>query len=83
MSKASESKKEIFKQIFRDGWAAFKARHPRYEAVDEVVQKMLGCGEFANGYAVSICPACFAEKKAPFRCKRCFCLSCAKTYTAN
>jgi len=83
MSKGAESKKEIFKQIFRDGWEAFKARHPRYEAVDEVVQKMLGCGEFENGYAVYICPDCFAEKKVPFSCKSCFCLSCAKTYTAN
>jgi hypothetical protein len=83
MAKGSESKKEIFKQIFRDGWEAFKARHPRYEAVNEVVQKMLGCGAFENGYAVYICPACCAEKKVPFRCKRSFCLSCAKTYTAN
>ncbi len=83
MAKGAESQKEIFKQIFRDGWAAFKARHPRYEAVDEVVQKMLGCGAFANGYAVYICPDCFAEKKVPFRCKSSFCLSCAKTYTAN
>lgn len=83
MAKASESKKDIFKQIFRDGWEAFKACHPCYEAVDEVVQKMLGCGEFEKGYAVYICPDCFTEKKVPFSCKSCFCLSCAKTYTAN
>ena len=83
MSKVSERKKEIFKQIFRDGWEAFKARHPHYDAVDEVVQKMLGCGEFENGYAVYICPDCFEEKKVPFSCKSSFCLSCAKTYTAN
>jgi hypothetical protein len=83
MSKGTEGKKEIFKQICRDGWEGFKARHPRYEAVAEVVQKMLGCGEFAKGYAVYICPDCLAEKKVPFSCKSCFCLSCAKTYTAN
>ncbi len=39
----------IFKEIFKDGWEAFKTHHPRYEGVDEVVQKMLGCGEFENG----------------------------------
>lgn len=83
MAKASESKKDIFKQIFRDGWEEFKAHHPRYAAVDEVVQKLLGCGEFENGYAVYICPDCFAEKQVPFRCKRSFCWSCAKPYTAN
>ena len=83
MSKESESKKDIFKQIFRDGWEEFKARHPRYEGVDEVVEKMLECGEFENGYAVYKCPDCFEEKKVAFSCKSSFCLSCAKTYSAN
>lgn len=83
MSKEAAGKKKIFKQIFKDGWEEFKADHPRYEGVDEVVQKMLGCGEFENGYAVYICPECFAEKKVPFSCKSAFCLGCAKTYTAN
>ncbi len=50
MSKEGEAKKTIFKQIFKDGWEAFKTCHPRYERIDEVVQKMLGCGEFENGY---------------------------------
>ena len=46
MSKEEADKKRIFKQIFKDGWEEFKKRHPRYAGVDEVVQKMLGCGEF-------------------------------------
>jgi hypothetical protein len=83
MSKEEADKKRIFKQIFKDGWEEFKKRHPRYAGVDEVVQKMLGCGEFENGYAVYLCPECFGEKKVPFSCKSSFCLSCAKTYTAN
>ena len=37
--------KNRFKQIFVDGWEAFKRKHPRYEAVVAVVQKMLGCGD--------------------------------------
>jgi hypothetical protein len=83
MSKEAAGKKAIFKQIFQDGWAEFKVHHPRYAAVDEVVQKMLGCGEFEQGYARYICPACLAEKKVPISGKSSFCLGCAKTYTAN
>jgi len=52
MTKEEDSRKDIFKQIFRDGWKSFKAKHPRYESVDKVVEKMLGCGEYENGYAV-------------------------------
>ena len=33
--------KDIFTQIFRDGWDEFKEQHPRYAGCDEVVQKML------------------------------------------
>ena len=62
MTKKADGKKNIFKQIFKDGWEEFKTHHPRYEGVDEVVQKMLDCGEFENGYAVYICPECFGEK---------------------
>lgn len=83
MAERDESSKNTFKQIFRDGWEAFKARYPRYEAVEEVVQKMLGCGEYENGYAVYICPECKKEKVVPFSCKSSFCLTCAKTYTMN
>lgn len=70
MSKEADGKKNIFKQIFKDGWEEFKAHHPRYEGVDEVVQKMLGCGEFENGYAVYICPECFGEKSDAPNCSR-------------
>ncbi len=83
MSKEADGKKTIFKEIFKDGWEEFKAHHPGYEGVDEVVQKMLGCGEFEKGYAVCICPECFEEKKVPFSCKSAFCMWCAKTNTAN
>ena len=82
-NESGRRQKNIFKQLFQDGWDDFKKRYPRYEAVDEVVQKMLGCGEFENGYAEYICPECFGEKRVPFSCKSSFCLSCAKTYTTN
>ena len=37
----------VFKKIFRDNWARFKFRYPRYktEYYDEVVKKMLSCGD--------------------------------------
>jgi DNA-directed RNA polymerase subunit RPC12/RpoP len=72
--------KNVFKQIFRDGWQDFKRKHPRYESADEVVQKMLGCGEAANGHAVYVCPDCQERRVVAFSCKSQFCLSCAKVY---
>jgi hypothetical protein len=80
MSKPGQAQKNLFKQIFEDGWDDFKRKHPRYQAVDEVVQKMLGCGDPANGHAVFVCPACLEEHRVAFSCKSTFCLSCAKVY---
>src|SRR5437868_3456856 len=51
MTSDSRVQKNCFKQIFIDGWEAFKRAHPRYATVDPVVQKMLGCGDPTNGYA--------------------------------
>jgi hypothetical protein len=72
--------KNRFKQIFVDGWEDFKRIHPRYEAVDEVVQKMLSCGDPAQGHAVYVCPDCQERRIVAFSCKSQFCLSCAKVY---
>jgi hypothetical protein len=80
MATSGQTQKNVFKQIFADGWAEFKRNHPRYEAVDEVVQKMLGCGDPANGHAIYVCPDCQAQCVVAFSCKSQFCLSCAKVY---
>ncbi|MDQ6740062.1 MAG: transposase zinc-binding domain-containing protein [Actinomycetota bacterium] len=72
--------KNVFKQIVADGWAAFIRRHPRYVAVNEVVQKMLGCGDPTKGHAVYICPDCLEQHVVAFSCKSQFCLSCVKVY---
>jgi hypothetical protein len=80
MAESGQEQKNVFKQIFEDGWADFKRKYPRYEAVDEVVQKMLGCGNPENGHAVYICPECLEEHVVAFSCKSTFCLSCAKVY---
>ena len=80
MAKSGQAQKNVFKQIFEDGWDDFKRKYPRYQAVEEVVQKMLGCGDPANGYAMYVCPACLEEHRVAFSCKSTFCLSCAKVY---
>ena len=80
MVKPGQAQKNIFKQIFEDGWADFKGKYPRYQAVDEVVQKMLSCGDPANGHAVYLCPECLEQHVVAFSCKSTFCLSCAKVY---
>ena len=80
MTPGSRAQKNRFKQIFLDGWEAFKRDHPRYEIVDPVVQKMLGCGDPANGHAVYICPDCQERQVVAFSCKSQFCFSCAKVY---
>src|SRR5262245_54072461 len=80
MALSSHTHKNRFKQIFADGWEAFKRNYPRYEAVDEVVQKMLGCGDPAGGHAVYLCPECQQRHLVAFSCKSQFCLSCAKVH---
>jgi len=72
--------KNVFKQIFSDGWAIFVQRHPRYAAMDEVVQKMLGCGDPAKGHALYLCPDCLERHVVALSCKSQFCLSCARVY---
>jgi Putative transposase/Transposase zinc-binding domain len=80
MTTSGQIHKNVFKQIFADGWEDFKRNHPRYEAVDDVVQKMLGCGDPANGHAVYLCPDCHERRVVAFSCKSQFCRSCAKVY---
>jgi len=80
MTPSDRVAKNVFKQIFADGWTAFLQRYPRYAAVDAVVQKMLGCGDPAKGHALYICPDCLEQHVVAFSCKSQFCLSCAKVY---
>jgi len=76
--------RDKLKEIFRAHWKSFKETFSRYreDRYDEVVQKMLGCGDAKNGYATYMCGECGGEwRRVPFSCKSCFCLSCAKVYT--
>src|SRR6266487_4791160 len=80
MTRAGQAQKNRFKQIFIDGWEEFTRIYPRYAAVDAVVQRMLGCGDPANGHAIYVCPDCHERRVVAFSCKSQFCLSCAKVY---
>jgi hypothetical protein len=84
-AKEQEVDKNILKQIFIEHWEEFKERYPRYkkEIYETVINKMLGCGDKANGYSVYRCENCGEPRYVPFSCKSSFCLSCAKVYVDN
>lgn len=77
--------KNTFKQIFRDHWDTFTATNPSLYGSgyhDEVVQKMLDCGDPEKmGFAQYRCTHCGETRRIAFSCKSSFCLSCAKVYT--
>ena len=74
--------KNILVQIFQDHWERFKECHPQKvtEHVDETEKKMMGCGQFKNGYNEYRCLACGEIEKVAFTCKSRFCLRCARVF---
>jgi hypothetical protein len=75
--------KTTFKQIFREHWGQFKQAYPRYDGpeYDQVIQKMLDCGDPEKmGFVQYRCCSCGESRRIAFTCKSCFCLSCAKVY---
>lgn len=77
----------IFKQIFLDHWEGFKKAFSRYgtEYYDEVVGKMLDCGDPDKMGAIEyLCFSCGEGKRVvPMSCKSSFCLRCSKVYVDN
>ncbi|MHC9538753.1 MAG: transposase zinc-binding domain-containing protein [Vulcanimicrobiota bacterium] len=72
--------------MFTENWESFKKKYPAYdmEYYDEVVNKMLGCGDPANGFIEYRCMDCWEERRIiPFSCKCTFCLTCGKVYADN
>ncbi len=74
----------VFKQIFHDHWKRFQRHHPHYAHTyyDEVVEKMLNCGNPKQiGYTEYRCLDCGQGKHVvPMSCKSALCLRCAKVY---
>ena len=62
----------LIRTIFRDHWQTAKEQYSAvyseytWESIVEAVEKMLGCGDPAKGYAEYICPRCHKKKKVPF-----------------
>lgn len=76
--------KTEFKKIFLEHWDDFKNKHAGYneEHYDQIVGKMLGCGDAQNGYTEHRCMSCGEDvRRIPFTCKSNFCLSCGKVYS--
>lgn len=77
----------VFKQIFADHWDKFTQLHPRYAKpyYDELVQKMLGCGDpEKSGYIEYRCLHCGeGTHRVSMSCKSSLCLRCAKVYVDN
>ena len=75
--------KNVFKEIIRDYWSEFQEMNPRYKTdyYNNVIKKMLGCGDTENGFISYRCLLCGEVKKISFSCKCSFCFSCAKIYT--
>ena len=74
--------REDLKRIFRDWWPQFKLQYPEYatDYYDEVIGKMLNCGDPEVGRSTYICERCGETVRVPFSCKSCFCLSCGRKY---
>jgi hypothetical protein len=70
----------VYKQIFSDHWGEFKRRYSKYDDqyYDELVEKMLSCGDPAQiGYVEYMCFECGECKRVvSMSCKCTLCLRC-------
>ena len=74
-----------FKSLLKrdNNWQKYKEKCKdilREVEVDEV-EKLLGCGDFKNGFATFICLNDGHTKRIPFSCKSRLCSRCGKKYT--
>ena len=76
--------KTIFKEHWDGFWKDYRAKFPKdmHKTIEEAVEKMMGCGDIANGYFHYKCVSCgHGDTKVGFSCKSRFCPRCGKTYT--
>ena len=77
-------KQWTFKAIVSDGtnWAEYQAAYEGQVTRHQIaeVEKMLGCGDPANGYATYICLNCGETKQVCFSCKSRVCSACGKVH---
>jgi hypothetical protein len=66
----------------KDNWEAYQAAYAGQVTPHQIaeVEKMLGCGDPANGYATYICLNCGEPQRVCFSCKSRVCSSCGKVH---
>lgn len=78
------TKSWTFKAIVsdKDNWEKYQAAYAGQVIAHQIaeVEKMLGCGDPANGYATYICLNCGETKLVCFSCKSRVCSSCGKVH---
>ena len=76
----------IFLEIFKDNWIPFKQKFPGYATAyyDDVIKKVINCGDPNFGYSKYQCLHCgLSDKIVGFSCKSTFCLKCSRLVTAD
>lgn len=72
--------KQTFVKMFKNNWLQYKKVCKPRDIEDEVVNKMVNCGDISNGYTQKLCPGCGRRIKIGFTCKSHFCLSCCRAH---
>lgn len=81
MIETIQTSRYTIKQILKDNWVAFQAKHEGLirPVVLENVQKVMACGDKdILGYNTYVCPECGDKKFIAHTCKSRFCNSCGK-----
>ncbi len=81
MQNETVRKTNSFVQIFDDNWSDFKNRYPSYKTKNyqDVVTKMIGCGDVKFGYIEYGCMNCGEHRhRVAFTCKSQLCLRCGR-----
>lgn len=79
-------KQNPFVEVFKDFWEEFKQRKPAYATsdYDEVVRKMISCGDPNFGYIEYGCTHCGEHRhRVGFTCKSPLCLRCGRVASEN
>ena len=80
--------KFTIKEIFEENWGAFlsemaKQGKPIRPTILQEVEKIIGCQNPDNGFALYTCPKCHVQKRVPFTCKSRFCNCCGAKYSQD
>ena len=80
--------KITIKDILKDNWDDFvqemaSQNIPIRETIMHEVEKVIGCQDPKNGYALYACPKCDAILHVPYTCKSRFCNTCGAKYSKD